>query len=223
MYCAREGPEDAFGGAAFVDESREGLEYAAKTLPGATGIVNMDLDEANVPGGGLRVTVTDPIDGFPFHLPTEKNRPRNSTQRFKSGPAPVHKLGHFGMYMTDFARAYEFYTTRFNFKPSNLIHDPYGKDVTAFLHLDRGRELVDHHCFFLSEGPKWHVHHSLFEPHDFDTQLLGHHWLREKGYRNCWGSIIEHCVDETYSIHRSLASPDNLHIWAKSNYVPARA
>lgn len=59
--------------------------------------------------------------------------------------------------------------------------------MTAFLHLDRGRELVDHHCFFLFEGPKWHVHHSSFETHDFDTQLLGHHWLREKGYKNCWG------------------------------------
>lgn len=68
VYCAREGPEDAFGGAAFVVESREDLEYAAKTLPGATGIVDMDLDEGKIPGGGLRVTFTDPIDGFPFHL-----------------------------------------------------------------------------------------------------------------------------------------------------------
>lgn len=68
VYCAREGPEDAFGGAAFVVESREDLEYAAKILPGATGIVDMDLDERSVPGGGLCVTFTDPIDGFPFHL-----------------------------------------------------------------------------------------------------------------------------------------------------------
>lgn len=76
--------------------------------------------------------------------PTEKHRPRNSTQRFKPGmelhptsvfrlrsekrhmlicaigPALVHKLGHFGMCVTDFTRAYEFYTTRFNFKPSDV-------------------------------------------------------------------------------------------------------
>lgn len=68
VYCAREGPEDAFGGAAFVVESREDLEYAAKTLPGATGIIDLDQEERDVPGGGLRVTFTDPIDGFPFHL-----------------------------------------------------------------------------------------------------------------------------------------------------------
>ncbi|KAL4772057.1 cytochrome P450 [Aspergillus nidulans var. acristatus] len=261
IYCAREGPEDAFDGAAFVVESREELDYAAKTLPGSAGIV--DLEAEGVPGGGLSLTFHDPVDGFPFHLvwgqrgreeegekqgedclpvlqynfPTEKHRPGNSTQRFKPGPAPVHKLGHFGMCVTDFARAYEFYTTRFNFKPSDLIHDEAGKDVTAFLHLNRGRELVDHHCFFIFEGPKWHVHHSSFETHDFDTQFLGHHWLREKGYTNCWGVgrhimgsqifdywfdpsrfILEHyvdgdLVDETYPTHRSLASPDNLHVW----------
>lgn len=43
---------------------------------------------------------------------------------FGIGPAPVHKLGHFGMCVTDFARAYEFYTTRFNFKPSDVRHNP---------------------------------------------------------------------------------------------------
>lgn len=31
------------------------------------------------------------------------------------------------------------------------------------------------------------MHHSSFETHDFDTQVLGHDWLREKGYKNCWG------------------------------------
>lgn len=45
-------------------------------------------------------------------------------------PAPVHKLGHFGMCVTDFAEAFEFYTTRFNFVPSDvsfplLALDPY--------------------------------------------------------------------------------------------------
>lgn len=37
-----------------------------------------------------------------------------------TGPAPVHKLGHFGMCVTDFTRSLEFYTTHFNFKPSDV-------------------------------------------------------------------------------------------------------
>ncbi|KAL5363810.1 Glyoxalase/Bleomycin resistance protein/Dihydroxybiphenyl dioxygenase [Aspergillus floccosus] len=252
VYCARQGEEDAFGGAAFVVESESDL-VAATMLPGATGIY--DLGDA--PGGGRCVTFYDPIDQFPFHLihgqkphsgekvlpqlrfnfPTDKHRAGNQTQRFQKGPAPVHKLGHFGMCVTDFSRSFDFYTTHFNFKPSDLVHDSTGRDITAFLHLDRGCELVDHHCFFLFEGPKCHVHHSSFETHDFDTQILGHDWLHSKGYENCWGVgrhimgsqifdywfdssrlIVEHYVDgdlvnDQLPTNRSLASPDNLHVW----------
>jgi cytochrome P450 family 619 len=67
------------------------------------------------------------------------------------------------------------------------VHDPTGKNITVFYRLGRGKELVDHHCFFFFEGPKFHVHHSSFETHDFDAQVLGHDWLRQKGYTNCWG------------------------------------
>ena len=59
--------------------------------------------------------------------------------------------------------------------------------MTAFMHLDRGAELVDHHCFFFYAGPRHHVHHSSYEVFDFDTQVLGHDWLAKKGYENCWG------------------------------------
>ncbi|KAJ5464806.1 oxidoreductase [Penicillium daleae] len=252
VYCARQGKHDEFGGAAFVVESESDLVAATK-LPGATKIY--DLRDA--PGGGRCVTFHDPVDNFPFHLvsgqkphadekafpqldfnfPTDKHRSGNKTQRFKKGPAPVHKLGHFGMCVTDFAKALDFYTTRFNFKPSDLVHDSTGRDITAFLHLDRGSELVDHHCFFFSEGPRSHIHHSSFETHDFDTQVLGHDWLRSKGYENCWGVgrhimgsqifdywfdtsrfIIEHYVDgdlvnDQQPTNRSLATPDNLHVW----------
>ena len=37
------------------------------------------------------------------------------------------------------------------------------------------------------DGPPAHVHHSSYEVNDFDTQTLGHDWLREKGWTNCWG------------------------------------
>ena len=77
-----------------------------------------------------------------------------------------------------------------------------------FWRLDRGKERVDHHSFFFYEGPKFHPHHASFETHDFDTQVLGHDWLREKGYRNCWGvgrhilgsQIFDYwCVETSYT------------------------
>ena len=138
--------------------------------------------------------------------PTEKYRPVNKFQRMRKGPAEVHKIGHFGMCVTNFAKSLAFWTTYFNFKPSDvsmpsplvrlppiphcaskLLHTTDGRDITAFVHLDRGEELVDHHCFFLFEGPRSHVHHSSFEVFDFDSQVLGHDWLLKQGYENCWG------------------------------------
>lgn len=167
VYCAIKGTENAFAGAAFLVESLDDLERAAKTLPKAS-----DIETLNAPGGGKIVTFHDPQDGFPFHLiygqeeavpgnglpeldynyPQNKNRDVNRTQRFKPGPAMVHKLGHFGCCVTDFDRAFKFYTTHFNLKPSDLVHDENGKDITTFLHVDRGMEKVDHHTFFFFEG-----------------------------------------------------------------------
>lgn len=52
VYCAQEGDKDEFGGAAFVVESREDLDYASQTLPEATEVYALDI----APGGGLGVT-----------------------------------------------------------------------------------------------------------------------------------------------------------------------
>jgi catechol 2,3-dioxygenase-like lactoylglutathione lyase family enzyme len=167
IYVATKGDVNSFGGAGFAVESLADLELASKTLPKATSI-----EDSDAPGGGKRVTFRDPVDDFPFHLvhgqtpversahlpeleynyPATKNRVVNRTQRFKKGPAPVHKMGHFGCCVTDFAKALKFYTSRFNLKPSDLIHDGKGRDVSTFLHLDRGPEPVDHHTFFFFEG-----------------------------------------------------------------------
>lgn len=167
VYCAQLGSTNSFGGAAFVVESAADLELAAATLPKATLVHN-----SPAPGGGKRVTFYDPVDGPPVHLvrgqtpvertsslpepdynfPENKHRSVNRTQRFEKAPAPVHKLGHFGCCVTDFAKAFEFYTTRFNLRPSDIIYGQDGKDYSVFLHLDRGMELVDHHTFFFFEG-----------------------------------------------------------------------
>ncbi|KAJ8104650.1 hypothetical protein ONZ43_g7751 [Nemania bipapillata] len=204
VLCAIRSDKAAFGGAAFAVESEEDLRIAAETLPQASAIYKLE----DAPGGGRCVTFLDPIDGWPMHLvygqesvdmldiplpnvpinyPTEKNRAANKTQRFTKRPAPVHKLGHFGLRTTNYAKSHEFYTSRFNFLASDIVHDANDVDHTTFYRINRGPDEVDHHVFFLSEGPVYKVHHSSFETHDFDTQVLGHDWLREKGHTNCWG------------------------------------
>lgn len=64
LYCSTKGEEDAFGGAAFVVESRKDLELATRMIPTASEIWEMK----DAPGGGECVTVKDPVDGFMIHL-----------------------------------------------------------------------------------------------------------------------------------------------------------
>ncbi|KAL6404415.1 glyoxalase [Ilyonectria robusta] len=254
IYCLESGTEDEFGGVGLIVASLSDLERARAIFPAASEI----HDLVNVPGGGKCVTVQDPVDGWKLHLvygqteveplkdyrvldfnfPKQKNRPGNSFQRFQKEPATVHKLGHFGMCVTDFQRVYEFYTEHFNFVPSDIQYDDSKKNIAAFMHIDLGEEFTDHHSFFIFQGPKSHVHHTSYEVHDFDTEVLGHDWLRDKGYQNCWGIgrhimgsqifdywydpsmfILEHYVDgDQVNCHTKTnitpASPDGLHVWA---------
>ncbi|KAI0188307.1 Glyoxalase/Bleomycin resistance protein/Dihydroxybiphenyl dioxygenase [Xylaria flabelliformis] len=254
ILCATKSDKAEFGGAAFVVESEDDLNYAAETLPKASEVYKLK----DAPGGGRCVTFYDPVDGWPMHLvygqesadmvdiplpqtpvnyPTEKNRQVNKTSRFTKRPAPVHKLGHFGVRTTSFAKSYEFYCSRFNFLASDIVYDEQNIDRMAFYRLNRGKEEVDHHSFFFVEGPNYKVHHTSYETHDFDTQVLGHDWLREKGHKNCWGVgrhvlgsqifdywfdpsnfIFEHYVDgdlvnSDEPTHRSQTGPGSLHVW----------
>jgi hypothetical protein len=161
--------------------------------------------------------------------------------RFQPGPAAVHKLGHYGLCVTNFAAQVDWYTRRFNFAPSDFLHvDLEGnekKDVALFAHIDRGADLVDHHTFFMSTNKASHVHHCSFEVHDLDTQQLGHQWLAGKGYTSVWGvgrhilgsqifdywwdttgNMIEHYADgdlvnEQTPIGYRAASDEALAVW----------
>ncbi|KAI2641228.1 Glyoxalase/Bleomycin resistance protein/Dihydroxybiphenyl dioxygenase [Xylaria nigripes] len=254
ILCAVKADKPEFGGAAFVVESEDDLQIAAETLPGASEIYEL----TDAPGRGRCVTFHDPVDGYPFHLvhgqesaerieisftkmpvnyPTEKNRPANKFLRFEKRPAPIHKLGHFGVRATNFAKAYEFYSSHFNFIASDLVHDAEKVNRLVFFRLDKGQEEVDHHVFFFAEGASYKVHHTSYETHDYDTQVLGHDWLREKGHENCWGIgrhvlgsqifdywydpgrfIFEHYVDGDLltadePTHYSLLGPGTTHVW----------
>jgi len=226
VYYARRG-EKMFLGGTFEVETRADLDRAA-ALPGAEGSI-VDLHAAGAPGGGHLVTLRDP-EGFPLNLihgqspappraetelPTtilhndERKKPRaRAFNRFTPGPAAVHKLGHFGLCVRDFAAQLKWYTETFNMAPTDFLYVPAsaeqdgndagdqsleavttpGRDVALFAHIDRGEELVDHHTFFISTNATSHVHHASFEVHDLDTQQLGHQWLGKQGYTSVWVS-----------------------------------
>ncbi|KAI0445549.1 Glyoxalase/Bleomycin resistance protein/Dihydroxybiphenyl dioxygenase [Xylaria telfairii] len=200
-----------FGGAAFVAKSEEDFEKAA-LLPGAT-----PSSLADAPGGGKMITfsrsddtqfhvvygqVEREIEGAapsathevqgPYNGPFEKLR-KGTFQRYREGPALVHKLGHFGLVYRDFDTEINWYTSNFNFVPSNVLyHWEFSNiDVLTFMHLDLGKEFSDHHVMFMQRAPpevkKSYMHHTSYEVADFDEQLIGHEYLAKKGHESVWG------------------------------------
>jgi hypothetical protein len=109
----------------------------------------------------------------------------------------VHKLGHYGFSTNLFYDDVMWYTSTFNFVPSDVLYEVDGAsgaevDSLTFMHLDHGATHTDHHTlfFFSAPGPipeQHRLHHCSFEVEDFDTQLLGHEHLLQKGYKPVWG------------------------------------
>ncbi|KAH5512544.1 hypothetical protein HBI52_122750 [Parastagonospora nodorum] len=203
VYYAQAG-EKKFLGGTFEVESFAELEKAAR-VAGASEIIDL----SSAPGGGHLVTLHDP-EGFPINLifgqakkaagpypeilttNYEAEKPRVARfQRFKPGPAAVHKLGHYGLCVQNFQEEMQWYTRTFNIVPTDFLtvdtETGEKKDVAIFAHIDLGPGYTDHHTIFLSHNPSSHVHHCSFEVHDFDTQSLGHEWLAKRGYKSVWG------------------------------------
>ncbi|THX22568.1 hypothetical protein D6C90_05068 [Aureobasidium pullulans] len=254
VYLARKATTSSFGGAAYSVESREELEKA-------TNMENASpISDLKAPGGGEIVTLTDPA-GFHVHLVHgvkekqpepmklekltvnfEDDKPRRGRfQRFKPGPAPVFKWGHYGVTYPDggYQLMYDWYTRHLALAPSDVVYLG-DKPITVFFHIDRGEEFTDHHAFFFKRtkpDEKPHVAHAAFEVHDFDIQQLGHDYLTSKDYKLCWGVgrhvlgsqvfdywfdtsgfIVEHYADgdlvnNASEISHEQAGPQALSVW----------
>ncbi|KAH7189900.1 Glyoxalase/Bleomycin resistance protein/Dihydroxybiphenyl dioxygenase [Fusarium oxysporum] len=215
--------------------SKDPYCYVARKAP--AGIAAF-CDLAPYPGGGRRVTLKTP-SGFLFHVlygqderPVCRSVPSavvdslDPFNRSISKPrlAMIHKLGHYGFIVAKWEEEMQWYTSHFNFVPSDVLSLPTNKDIdiVAFMHLDLGERFSDHHSLFLSRaapGEQDRLHHTSYEVEDFDTQLLGHDWLASKIFdywRDPSGFIIEHYTDgDLVNVHtgtkRGTAGP--LSVW----------
>lgn len=163
-----------------------------------------DIDE---PGGGQRVTLTDP-DGFRIDVvhgierlpdvPLENHFDWNyGTERRRLGellrlerkPAQVKRLGHIVFHVTNFNRSDEFYASHFGFLHSDEMYtDDENETVTAFIRCDKGDDFVDHHTLLLVPGEEAGFNHAAFEVEDLNAVYLGHEFLRDKEqYEHQWG------------------------------------
>ncbi|KAG5800962.1 hypothetical protein H9Q69_000089 [Fusarium xylarioides] len=198
-----------FKGGAWVVQSMAELEKAAK-LPGSTPIHDFDA-----PGGGKVVIVkgllgeeVTLIYGQQDRVPEPRDIPKpvmwntwDDKKRFgefqrpeRDKPSNCHKIGHYGFEVNidRLHEVFDWYSKTFNLKKTDSLFQPQSnKTVMIFIHIDKGKEYVDHHNIFIAgsheikEGIK--AHHINFEVDDVDSQVVGHHYLRRKGYINVFG------------------------------------
>lgn len=153
-YVSEKTDRPLFFGGSLEAASREDLERAAK-LPGAG-----PIRDSNFPGGGKVVTIVDP-DNIPINIvygyvTTERGQPpkgadaynmgsdtlapddekprRGRFQRLEKGPAPVHKLGHFGHITADIKKISEWYQTHFNLRALDVQANSFKKDSVSSPH-----------------------------------------------------------------------------------------
>lgn len=188
-------------GIAFEVHSDNDLRRAAD-IPGASAIESMDG-----PGGGRRVTLTDPdgniveiVHGVektePLDVPTqvfnsasERARRLNGVVRPHRGPSKVLRIGHVVPRSDDVARMARWYTENLGLLESDDVPLPDGSDnlLMSFVRLDQGATPVDHHVMQVLKGEPNQIHHISFEVQDIDDLHVGHEAMREAGYRHVWG------------------------------------
>jgi catechol 2,3-dioxygenase-like lactoylglutathione lyase family enzyme len=200
-FALCEGVETEMLRLALVVEEEADLHRAVNEF-GASAIRALDG-----PGRGVAVTLRDP-DGTPIDLVygiaaadpqamrddlvlnTPMNRSRVSRRQVQPewGPAPIIRLGHVGLFVTDFGRSANWYQRILGLLLSDgVVAGPNKASVAGFFRMDRGDELVDHHTIALFPGKKGGAQHLSFEVQDSEAQAIAHEHLVRQGWEPLWG------------------------------------
>lgn len=198
IYRATLGREARFLGFGLSVPKAEDLDTLARAF-------RCDVERADGPGGGSVVHLRDP-EGVAVHvlhglapatpLPVRPqilhNAPSqivrvNDTQRPRTEPPEVTKLGHLVLETPDFDRSARWYIDTFGFIPSDVMCLADGTPVGSFMRLDRGTEPTDHHTLFVAMGMESKADHVAFEVIDLDAVEMGQQVMMAKRYRHAWG------------------------------------
>lgn len=198
IYRATLGREARFLGFGLSVPKAEDLDTLARAF-------RCGVERADGPGGGSVVHLRDP-EGVAVHvlhglapatpLPVRPqilhNAPSqivrvNDTQRPRTEPPQVTKLGHLVLETPDFDRSVRWYIDTFGFIPSDVMCLADGTPVGSFMRLDRGTEPTDHHTLFVAMGMESKADHVAFEVVDLDAVEMGQQVMMAKRYRHAWG------------------------------------
>ncbi len=165
------------------------------------------VEEASGPGGGRQVLLRDP-DGFRVvaiegktrvaavgHKPgnlwnvTARRERHGEAKRIAVKPANVVRLGHVVLGVSDMAKTWEWWRSRFGMLISDEVRAPNGDLAALFIRCDCGDVPVDHHTLNFASVPGLppKFHHAAFEVADLDDLMAGSHFLEAKGHNHDWG------------------------------------
>ncbi|MEM8935012.1 MAG: VOC family protein [Pseudomonadota bacterium] len=199
VHIVEEGPAE-FLGVGFEMTSMAGLEAVSKK-DGAS-----EIEEIDAPGAGLQVRFedengyrVDAVYGWVasntqkiserVSLNTMASRQRfNDPVRLNRGPVDVQRIGHCVIKVKSFRESERWFKERFGMITTEEIYlgEP-SNVVGAFLRIDGGERPTDHHTLFLFQADTPGNLHTAFEVSDWDSVMLGHDYLKSKGYMQHWG------------------------------------
>jgi catechol 2,3-dioxygenase-like lactoylglutathione lyase family enzyme len=205
-------------GIAIAVESDEDLERVASQMPGASSVRPLDR-----PFGGRFIALSDP-DGNPVHLVSGvasrspdplrprmivnsgTDKPRRGTTQYKAplGPPQLLRLGHVGLFISNFANVAAWYCKVLGFLPSDLMYaGPPQNVVGGFYRLDRGPLPVDHHTLALFAMGRPGLHHISFEVQDSEAQLMAHRYMLQRKHSSIWGVGRHELGSHVFDVWRS--------------------
>lgn len=216
----------------FQAGSEADLHTLARELPGASAVT-----PTGEPGGGFRVTVTEP-NGFPIEvvwgqarlpalpvpervLNTGTAKPRqNALQRLDVAPCRVKRIGHAVIATPDIAGSVAWAQRVLGLVTSDDVHAEDNPELllASFNRADRGEEFVDHHTMMFSRHERRGLNHVSFEVLDVDDLMAGHDHLAAGGYRHIWGigrhllgsQIFDYWKDPWGRVHEHWTDSDVL-------------
>lgn len=217
--------ETGFVSVAYYARSAADLERAAQ-LPDAISDVH-DIDE---PGGGRRVLLREPTNGFVIELvhgieqlpqlPVKYREPNwdaevlktiGNATRLRFGPAHIKRLSH-GVLATPNLEATIawFRDTLGLIRTDEFYAGSRDNLVGCFYRLDRGDEPVDHHVLNCYKNEQVGYQHASYVVQDVEDLLIGHSHLirlgkyqhvRGVGYHPPGGQIYDYWLNPWEQMH----------------------
>ena len=216
-------------------------------LPGASGIEHIDE-----PGGGKRVRLREPTNGFaievvagieaPAPIPV-RPRPLNwsaevlktvgDPERLQFGASRVKRLSHAVLSTPQLKPTQQWFRETFGLICTDELYVGDRENlVGSFNRIDRGDQPVDHHVLNCYVNPKVGLQHLSFEVQDIDDLFVGHNFLnrlgkyehmRGVGYHPPGGQVFDYWLSPWGQMHEHWFTTRRFTASSAKNLLPAPA